>query len=215
MEKRDLWNNISQDSINMMIPCFQPITKKYLEGETILSYSAEEVNKVGILIKGKAKLELFNADGECFLLETYESNDVFGELFALPLDTFQYIITAETDSFVMYVDYEHLVTPCEHLCDHHSQLLSNLFIMTAQKTQELALHISILSQPTIRGKLIAYLKFVKAQSPGNGPFTIPMSLGKLAEYLRVDRTAMMREIKAMKNDGIIDSNRREFELFID
>ena len=36
--------------------------------------------------------------------------------------------------------------------------------------------------------------------------------GLLAEYLGVDRSAMMREIKAMKNDGLISGNRREFIL---
>lgn len=41
-----------------------------------------------------------------------------------------------------------------------------------------------------------------------------MSLAELAEYIAVDRSAMMREIKTMKNDGIIDSRRREFKLLI-
>ena len=45
-------------------------------------------------------------------------------------------------------------------------------------------------------------------------FEIPMSLAELAEYISVDRSAMMREIKAMKNDGIINSRRREFKLLI-
>ncbi|MBQ9939608.1 MAG: hypothetical protein IJO96_08785 [Oscillospiraceae bacterium] len=39
-----------------------------------------------------------------------------------------------------------------------------------------------------------------------------MSLGSLSEYLCVERTAMMREIRKMNEEGIIESNRRQFKL---
>ena len=38
---------------------------------------------------------------------------------------------------------------------------------------------------------------------GNDSFDIPVSLSDLADYLSVDRSAMMREIKKMKNENII------------
>ena len=35
-------------------------------------------------------------------------------------------------------------------------------------------------------------------------FTIPMSLSALADYISVDRSSMMRELRKMKEEGIID-----------
>ena len=212
MSKHTFLDNITKDSIEQMIPCFKPISKKYLEGETIVSYSANEVNKIAVMLKGLAKLEIFNENGDNYILETYKDNDVFGELFSLPLDNFQYTVTAITDCVVLYIDYNHVIKPCTNLCDHHSQLISNLFMLTAEKTQELSLHISILGQSTIRGKLMAYLNYAKADADENGVFTIPMSLSSLSEYLTVDRSAMMREIRSLKKEGVIESSRRQFKI---
>ncbi len=247
MEKVSLLDNIGQDSIDMMIPCFKPITRKYRKDDTILSYSAGVPASVAVLFRGQARLEILNEEGDLFLLERYEGGDVFGELFSLPLENFEYIVKALTDCTVVYLDYNHIITPCENLCAHHSQLISNLFMMTAQKAQELSLHISILGQNSTRDKLMTYLKHVRSQtgrrlagsgisvdrasavrsgeggtkktpntlsSPPDRLFTLPMTLGQLAEYLMVDRSSMMRELRAMKDDGLIESKNRQFRILV-
>ena len=40
-----------------------------------------------------------------------------------------------------------------------------------------------------------------------------MTLSKLADYLCVDRSAMMREMKSMKNDKLLNSSQRTFCLY--
>ncbi|SFE23779.1 cAMP-binding domain of CRP or a regulatory subunit of cAMP-dependent protein kinases [Peptostreptococcaceae bacterium pGA-8] len=228
MEKISVLSGIGPESIKKMIPCFNPTTKAYSNKETIMEYSLDDLLKksqmsldsmslshptLAILWEGTAKLEIINADGEIFLLESYKSVDVFGEIFSLPLDNFQYVITATSDCQISFIDYSHVVTPCENACMHHSQLISNLFIMSAQKSQELSLYVSIIGQPTIRAKLLTYLKYIKSTSSKKSSiFTIPMNLSQLSEYLHVDRSAMMREIKLLNNEGIIESERTSFRL---
>ena len=212
MKKRHLLDDISKESKALMIPCFDPWWKDFKAGETILTYDSGVPKNICVLEKGSAKLQILNENGDIFLLENIREGDLFGELFSLPLDTFEYIVSAESDCRVMYVGYEHIIKPCENLCTHHSQFISNLFMMAAHKSQELSLHISLMHQNTIRQKLIAYLSYVSSSggTRSDGSFDIPISLAELAEYLSVDRSAMMREIKAMKNDGLISGNRREF-----
>ncbi len=217
MAKTRLLDNIGQGSIKMMIPCFKPIKKKYRKGDTILTYESGKISNIAVMSQGTARLEILNEDGDLFLLERYGAGDVFGELFSLPLENFDYIVKALSDCTVIYLDYNHIISPCETLCDHHSQLISNLFMMTAQKAQELSLHISILGQSCIRSKLMTYLKHIRSRSfrdsespESNRLFTIPMSLVHLSEYLMVDRSSMMREIRAMKDDGLIESKNRQF-----
>lgn len=214
MDKRQILYNISPESLDKMIPCFKPVYKKYMAGETIISYTYDHVGQVAVLRKGAAKLEILNADGETFLLEHYSGGDIFGEFFSLPIDNYEYLVTALENSEVIYIDYEHIIKPCENLCEHHSQLISNLFIMSAQKSQELSLHISILGQSSTRSKLLAYLKYISGISSvdSDGYFTIPMKLTDLAKYLHVDRSAMMREIRQMKADGLIEGKNRKFKL---
>ena len=212
MQKSNLFDNISEESVLHMIPCFKPIFKKFMKGETIIAYEDDVPHNICIMYKGEARLEILNENGDTFLMENYHDRDVFGGLFTLPLDTFEYIVTAMEDSIVMYLDYDHVITPCGNLCQHHSQLISNLFMMTAQKTQELSLHISILSQNSIRDKLLTYLKYERSKVSSEDEFSIPMSLGELAKYIRVDRSAMMREIKELKSDGLIESKGRVFKV---
>ena len=212
MQKSNLFDNINEHSVLEMIPCFKPEFRKFHKGETILSYEAEIPKVVLVMYSGTARMEILNEDGDLFLMENYKKSDVFGGLFTLPLENFEYIVTAEEDSTVMYLDYDHIITPCEQLCQHHSQLISNLFMMTAQKSQELSFHISILSQNTIRAKLIAYLKFIHSRNVKEDEFEIPMSLGELASYIRVDRSAMMRELKELKDEGVIKGKGRRFSI---
>ena len=214
MQKASLLDRITPESLQKMIPCFKPLIKRYGKGETILSYEDGAPTHVAVLLKGSARLEVINTEGDAFLLEQYKEGDVFGELFTLALDSAAYLVTALEPAQVVFIDYQHIITPCEVSCPHHTQLISNLFLMTAQRTQELSLHLSLLNQPSTREKLLAYLRFARSQAGAEGaaPFQIPLTLSQLAEYLRVDRSAMSREIKAMKEAGLIEAEKRVFRL---
>lgn len=217
MKKRELLYKISDQSISQMLPCYKPIRRHFAAGDVILTYEGNTTMNIMVVESGTAKLSTISEDGDLFVLEHYETGDIFGELFALPLESLEYIVTAETDCSIIYIDYLHIITPCEELCTHHSQFISNLFIMTAQKTQELSLHISILHQPTTRLKILSYLKYISSgvvKKRDDGSFVIPITLTELSEYLGVDRAAMMREIKAMKQAGLIESNKQEFKVLV-
>lgn len=214
MEKVKLLDKISLESLNRMIPCFKPVVRRFGKGETIMTYHDGAPSHVAVLLKGRALLEVFNSEGDGFLLESYEEGEVFGELFTLPLHAQTYMVRAQEPSQVVFIDYQHIITPCEESCAHHTQLISNLFLMTAQRSQELSLHLSLLNQPSTREKLLAYLRFARARAGAEGrePFTLPLTLSQLAEYLRVNRSAMSRELKAMAEEGLIQMNKKEFVL---
>lgn len=210
MNKYFIDDGISNDSINQMLVCFDPKIKNYSHKDTILRYSDNKI-QVGLILSGNASLHAIDIDGNDMLLETYTTKDMFGQIFYLPLDNYEYLVTAEDKCEVMFIDYNHIITPCEKVCTHHTKLISNLFMMAAERAQSLSLHLNILKQPTIQKKLITYLKYVRSVS-GENPFTIPMSLSSLAQYLCIDRSAMTREIKAMNDKGIIKSHKRKFLL---
>lgn len=219
-ERRQFLDFIETSELEKIVPCFRPLTRRYKKGEKILTYSGEGTDErdmhVAVLHHGAAHLEVLDANGDVFNLETYGDGDVFGELFTLPISSNEYTVYADDACRVVFLDYKHVITPCEHSCKHHSQLISNLLVMTAQKTQELSFHLSILNQRTIREKLLVYLKYIRTQCGANNQkeFEIPMSLSHLAGFLCVDRSAMMRELKSMKTDGLLDSNQRRFVLYI-
>ena len=215
VNKKSLLDNISPEMLEKMIPCFRPLIKSYNKDETIMQYSGfEDKRHIAVVYKGKARLDVLDVNGEVFGLETYGKGDIFGELFTLPVDSNEYIITADENCSILYLDYNHVIAPCKQLCSFHIQMISNLFIMTAQKSQELSFHLSVLNKHSIREKLLYYLRYIRIATgeTSNGEFEIPITLSKLADYLCVDRSAMMRELKSLKNEGLIYSNQRTFSL---
>ena len=69
----------------------------------------------------------------------------------------------------------------------------------------------VLSRNSTRKKIMAYLNSVAGENRGES-FILPMSYTTLAEYLSVDRSAMMRELKKLKAEGIVKSERKTFTL---
>ena len=47
---------------------------------------------------------------------------------------------------------------------------------------------------------------------GASTFTLPFSMMDLADFLSVNRSAMVRELKSMREDGLVAVNRREITL---
>ncbi len=88
-------------------------------------------------------------------------------------------------------------------------------IADRRKNKQLMEKLAIVSQKTLRKKILAYLS-VQAQESGSGDendaFVIPLGRVELASYLNVDRSALTRELNNMKEDGIIDFSRNTFRL---
>ena len=71
--------------------------------------------------------------------------------------------------------------------------------------------IDILTKKTTRDKLLEYFD-TEAKKKGAKVFVMPMSYTDLADYFGVDRSALMREIKYLKDDGLIETNKKKITL---
>ena len=71
--------------------------------------------------------------------------------------------------------------------------------------------IEVLTKKTIREKLLEYFYDLQKEQSSN-IIKIPFSKIELAEYLAIDRTAMMRELKKLKEEQIIEIKNREITI---
>ena len=145
------------------------------------------------------------------MIDELKKDAVFGEAFLLPTDSQHYYVCATEETKVMFIDYEHVIKRCEQACTHHSQMVSNLLQMTALHSRQQTDRIYMLSRSSTRKKLMAYLHSLAAEK-NTGKFKLPMSYTALAQYLSVDRSAMMREIKNLSDEGVIKRDGRNVEL---
>ena len=75
------------------------------------------------------------------------------------------------------------------------------------------MRVELLTKRSIRDKLLGYFTLLSTRNLSK-TFTLPFSLTDLADYLSVDRSAMMRELKMLKEDGFIEKNKNKFTLNI-
>ncbi len=86
-----------------------------------------------------------------------------------------------------------------------------MFNLIGQKSVKLMERIEVASKSTLREKILSYLS-MQAQKAGSSKFEIPLNRSALADYLDSNRSAMTRELFAMKEEGLIDFQKNEFSL---
>ena len=209
-----LFQGITKSEYDQMVLCFHAKEKKYNPGELICSYG-ENSSSIGVILEGHLHLIRTHVDGRQTILENIDTGDIFGEPFSFVTHTESSIqVYSITYSRILYMDYSHLIKRCSKACPYHSILVNNALQMLSQKAVQLSQRLEILSQRTTREKLCCYFSILSIQNQSS-TFSLPFSFSSLADYLSVDRSAMMREIKKMKNDGMISSSRHEITLLKD
>ena len=71
-------------------------------------------------------------------------------------------------------------------------------------------HIQILTKRSIRDKLLEYFNLNK--TPGSKILYLPSTITDLANYLAIDRSAMSRELKNLRDDGFIETKGKRIYL---
>lgn len=207
--KSGLFKDIAYDEYESMMTCFKPVKKKFSKGETIQEYDCGQ-DRIGIVQHGQVSIVRMDENGNRSILENINENSVFGDVLSFyGSDKDSVIAVCTKDCEIMFIDFYHITKRCSKACRHHSILVQNMFNLIVERAMDLSERVDILSQRTTKEKLLCY--FRSCASPA-GEFTLPFSLSALAEYLSVDRSAMMREIKKMKVEGIIEQNGRRIKL---
>lgn len=211
LKKSPIFDGISYESYLLMIDCFQAVQKTYRPEDVAYDYADGGV-QVGILEKGEASLIRIDEDGVSTVLENLTIGSVFGCSLAFSGrsgDSLQVVCRSSCD--VLYIDYPHILKRCERACNHHSMLVQNMLRLITGKAQALAERIDVLSRRSIREKLLCFFH-QQAEKSGKHTFTLPFSLSMLADYMATDRSAMMRELKHLREDELIVTDGREVTL---
>ena len=193
--------------------CEKAQVKEFDKNEIITTYIVNR-NMLFILLEGTADLIRYDFNGNQTIVEKYKEYDVFGEIFYRININNELFVKAREKCKVLMFNYDIFEKKCKKNCKFHEELLVGLPNLVLTKVSDLNLRIELLSQKTIRDKMLSYFRILSENSFSK-TFTLPFSLTDLADYLSIDRSAMMRELKILKEDGIIkklDKNR--FTLLI-
>ena len=205
-----LFQDISEESQQAMCACFDIREYSFRAGEIIYDFS-EGRNMVGILAQGAAVIERIDHQGSRTILERLDQGGVFGEMLMFDNVAGDSItVVAEQSCRVWLMAAEQVTKRCEKACAHHTQVVENMFRLVAEKATSLYERVEVLSRRSIRDKLLCYFSLLAAKS--GGAFFLPFSLSALADYISTDRSAMMRELKKMRDEKLVDIQGRHVLL---
>ena len=197
---------LNRDSIGLW-ECFSSVKREFKHSETITTFSSD-YDTIGILSSGTVYLCTINSDGHRRILDYYVKGDIFGKRFIPDSENELYYFMAKTDCKIDFVKYKNLITCCSKSCDRHIDMIDYIVMSTSIRS---LIHIDILGQGTLRSKLLLFFEYLKEQKKST-TFSLPMPFSDLADYLSTNRSAMMREIKSMTDDGIIKCDKRKITL---
>ena len=199
--KNELFTHVSAEELEKMIPCFEMTKRSFREKDIIPTHEGGK-NYICLLLSGTVSVNRISIDGSLDLLEYLEDTGVFGAAFAFANQEDAFLTICEKDCTVLFIEKHHISKRCRNACPHHTQVAENMLQLMGNKVVMLTEKVDILSHRSIRGKLMSYFR-IQSTKTGELRFSLPFSLLKLANYLCIARSAMMREIKKMKEEELI------------
>ncbi len=213
LKNTELFQNMTGDEIESILKCLNSKTKIYQKDEFIF-LAGESKPAVGIIIYGKAQVIKENIQGDRLILRKFGTGEMFGETYAgMAIEVVPVSVSALEETKVVLFELKYILNTCKSACSFHQTLILNLMKNIAKKSAMLNEQMSYLSHKTIRGRLEAFL-FEQADKNGSYSFNISFNRRELAEYLCMDRSAMLRELGKMKTEGALSCNKNIFQIHV-
>lgn len=202
-EKETISLNIENDDINNLLKNLDA-KKIFYKKNNVILINNMNIKTIGIIINGHANIERYDYNGNRTIIENLEKNSIFSKMFFRMGNDIT--IMATSDCEILFIEYDRILR-----CSKNTNLINHIFSLLSNKILDLNMRLAILSKRTIRDKILTYFlnltnnKKVKT-------FILPFNYADLADYLSVNRSAMMRELTKLEKEGCIKKNGKEIAL---
>ena len=206
-----LLKDLGEDGFARICECMHA-KELHLRNKETFIVESDPPNCIGIVVTGAVRLTRQRLDGGRNVLETIQPNDVFGTTYVFrDAPTMGISMSAVGDTTVILLEIEKITHPCHKVCTAHLQFVRNLLTVMSQKTFALKQKLRILSQRTIRARLMLFLQ-IRAKRAKSNEFEIPFDRQALADFLCVDRSALSAELSKLRKERKVESVKNRFKL---
>lgn len=203
-----LFNKISVKEQTKLLKLLEISTLSFKKDTVMLSAIKENV--IGLILEGNAQIIRTDYNGNRTIIEELEEESIFGStISSLASDECEMI--AKEDTKVLIIDYDLVIESENNNYTYYNQFVKNLLEITTNIIDEKNERIEILTKKTIRDKLLEYFNIYRKKH-GTSNIYLPFSLTDLSDFLAVDRSAMSRELKFLREEGFIKSKGRKITL---
>lgn len=173
-----------------------------------IANEGEQSNYVGIILEGRIVIKAYSLGGRDFTINTLSEGMIFGDILLYADQTNIYpgnLITKGKVKLAMIPNHQ-----IKQFLKN-GIFLKNFLTMLSMKVYQLNHKNKILSQDTIRDKIIIYLT-EETKLQNSKIIQLGMTKEELANHLFIPRPSLSRELIKMKQEGLIDYNRTTITL---
>ena len=205
----NLFHNISQKNQEKLLHLLEAHSFSFKK-DTPISSTIYDENVIGIVVSGYIQIIRTDYNGNRTIIEELEEQSIFGSMIS-SISNKEYEIVAREDSKIIVMEYSRIIEGVQSNYSFYTQFIQNLLHLISSKISEKNDRIEILTEKTIRNKLLKYFQIISKKN-GSRNIYLPFTFTELAEYIAVDRCAMSRELKYLKEEGFIEIKSKKITL---
>ena len=203
------FEDLNQNQINKLFSLLGVHIYNFKKNQEILPTIKYE-NIISIILQGYAQIINIDYNGNEIVMENLAKNDIFGTNISATNSEYTQIIAKE-ETKVLVIDYNKLINPANLKYNYFNIFFRNIFDIINTRFKEANERVKILEKKQIREKLLEYFEIEHKKSRQKNIY-LPFTFKTLADYIAVDRSAMFRELKHLKDEKFIEVNDRKITL---
>ncbi len=204
----ELFYGISNREKEKILAYLEAHTLTFKKNMTILG-SVKQENIISIIVNGHLQIIKTDYNGNRTIMEELFENDIFGTTIS-SINNDEYSIITKEDSKIIIIYFDEIINNDLNY-PYFNQFLKNLLNIITKKINSNNERMEILTNKTIRNKLLAYFRIMSRKNNSRVIY-LPYNYIDLADYLAIDRSAMYRELKNLKEEGLIEVKNKRITL---
>ena len=207
--QHDLFEGIPVEALPELLNALGGELKRYAAGTDIMRMGRAPI-VTGIILTGAVEVSFLNENADQIDMSIFEAGKSFGETMeGANLSASRMFVKALRDTVILRISFRQLYARTECSDPHLWRFTLNMLRRISQKGIFYQHKIRIMGQKSIRAKLSVYLQAISGE---DGAGLREMNQTQLARYLGVERSALSREMSHMRDEGLIDYDRKTLRV---
>ena len=207
--QHDLFEGIPADALPELLNALGGDLKHYAAGTNIMRMGRAPI-VTGIILSGSIEVSFLNENADQIDMSIFEAGKSFGETMeGANLSASRMFVKALHDTLILRLPFRQLYQRSACTDPHLWRFTLNMLRRISHKGIFYQHKIRIMGQKSIRAKLSVYLQAISSEG---GEGLREMNQTQLARYLGVERSALSREMSHMRDEGIIDYDRKTLRV---
>lgn len=196
------FDKISKNNIDKLLKMLEAHTIIFNK-DAIISKSIIDKKTIGIITKGYVQVIRNNFDGNEIVVEEYQEDDIIASSISY-VESSEYRLISKEETYIILFDEDTLMNIEDTSKTYYNQFIKNLFLILNEKNKIKNERLQIITKKSIRDKLLEYFH-INRKKTGSNNIYLPYNYTALADYLGVNRSALMRELKNLKEERFIET----------